>query len=136
MPAWVAWIVALLLSLGWTPLPAPPTTAQEAPGRPTAHHAAHPAARRLAARPGGLQGVATWYPWHLGYAAAGPGLRAYLGPRWRGTRVVVWYQGRHVVVRLNDWCACPGGRIIDLSRSDFASLAPPSRGVLKVKVTR
>lgn len=45
------------------------------------------------------------------YAAAGPRLRAALGPHWRGRVVSV----NGVPVTLADWCACGGGRrLIDL----------------------
>ena len=37
-------------------------------------------------------------------------------------------------VRLTDWCACGGERIIDLSDEDFATLAPLSQGVIRVRV--
>jgi hypothetical protein len=38
-------------------------------------------------------------------------------------------------VVLSDWCGCPGGRVVDLDRRDFAVLAPPSVGVLPVTVS-
>lgn len=83
-------------------------------------------------------GVATWYDWRPGGAAAGPALRRALGPNWRGQRVRVCAGGRCVTVTLNDWCACGdrGGRptVIDLDRRSFAALAPPSRGVINVEV--
>jgi rare lipoprotein A (peptidoglycan hydrolase) len=70
-------------------------------------------------------------------AAAGPALRGYLGRHWRGTLVSVC-SGRCVVVRLSDWCLCTGngGRLIDLSDDAFAQLAPLSRGVIRVSITR
>lgn len=86
-----------------------------------------------------MAGVATWYAYVQGQAAAGPALRALLGPSWRGTVVTVTAGGGPAVqVRLTDWCACadrPGGpTVIDLDRRDFAALAPPSRGVVQVVV--
>jgi rare lipoprotein A (peptidoglycan hydrolase) len=44
--------------------------------------------------------------------------------------------GRQVSVILSDWCACGSGSIIDLDVRSFARLAPPSRGVIKVSVTK
>lgn len=76
-----------------------------------------------------LVGYATWYDAHKGHAAAGPGLRAAIGPDWRGTVVTVAAGGASVAAVLSDWCAC-GPRhgqptLIDLSREDFAELADP-----------
>jgi rare lipoprotein A (peptidoglycan hydrolase) len=34
-----------------------------------------------------------------------------------------------------DWCACGGGRVIDLYSSAFEKLAPLSRGVVAVEVS-
>jgi rare lipoprotein A (peptidoglycan hydrolase) len=59
-----------------------------------------------------------------------------LGANWRGTVVTVTANGHSVTARLTDWCACGGGRVIDLDRRLFAQLAPPSRGVLRVTVSR
>jgi hypothetical protein len=85
---------------------------------------------RLVAR-----GVATWYRYVPGHAAAGPALRSALGPRWRGKTVKVCDRaGRCVSAVLSDWCACGGGRVIDLDHRLFTRLAPPSRGVIHVTV--
>lgn len=93
-----------------------------------------------------LSGTATWYclagrsPCTRGYpgglyAAAGPALRAALGD-WRGRNVTITASdGNRVSVTLIDWCACPGGRVIDLYGEAFLRLAPLSRGVLRVTVT-
>jgi hypothetical protein len=60
------------------------------------------------------------------YAAAGPELRAWLGPDWRGLHVVVTDSvGSRVRVQLIDWCLCGGGHIIDLYWSAFAGLVNP-----------
>lgn len=77
-----------------------------------------------------VSGVATWYRWHTGEAAAGPALRV---GDWRGRIVTVTSAGQAIRVRLTDWCACPG-RLIDLDVRSFATLAPPSMGVLIVDV--
>ena len=54
------------------------------------------------------------------YAAAGPKLRAAIGPSWRGT--IVWVDG--VRVRLIDWCQCFEGerqeKLLDLYYDVFA----------------
>lgn len=85
-----------------------------------------------------IRGVATYYDWHAGQAAAGPALRRMLGPRWRGATVYVTSGTRTVRVRLTDWCACAPrhGRptLIDLDDRSFRRLAPLSRGVIEVTV--
>jgi rare lipoprotein A (peptidoglycan hydrolase) len=43
--------------------------------------------------------------------------------------------GHAVRVELTDWCGCPNGRVIDLARTAFARLAPPSRGLVRVVVS-
>jgi rare lipoprotein A (peptidoglycan hydrolase) len=89
-----------------------------------------------------LTGHATWYGTGpgAGTAAAGPALRAALGPHWRGQRVRVCRVGfayRCVVVRLRDWCWCPvRGRLVDLSDEDFRRLGPLWLGVVRVRVVR
>lgn len=85
-----------------------------------------------------IGGRATWYPASGNIAAAGPALRHYLGKHWRGTLVSVCHRSRCLVVRLGDYCGCHGngGRLIDLSDDAFAQLAPLSRGVIAVSITR
>jgi hypothetical protein len=87
-----------------------------------------------------VSGVATYFASPSGVSAAGPALRAALGPGWRGTRVTVCAGVRCVVTVLGDWCACgprPGGpTVIDLDDNVFAALAPLSRGVIRVTVAR
>lgn len=93
-----------------------------------------------------VSGLATWFcgpssPCTAGHpascrcAAAGPALRAWLGPAWRGQLVTVSRGDRSVTVRLIDWCACHG-RVADLYATAFAELAPLARGVLRVEVRR
>jgi hypothetical protein len=54
------------------------------------------------------------------YAAAGPKLRAAIGPSWRGT--IVWVDG--IRVRLIDWCQCyqgePHEKLLDLYYDVYA----------------
>jgi hypothetical protein len=80
-------------------------------------------------------GLATWYSTPGLTAAAGPDLRH---GDWRGSLVRVTSRGHSVTVRLTDACWCPdrGGVpvLLDLSRSAFSRLAPPSRGVIAVEV--
>ena len=92
----------------------------------------HPAPRPTAP----LSGVASWYAAPEGTAAAGPALRAFLGRHWRGTTVVVAAHGRTTRVRIDDWCRCPGGRVVDLAASSFAALAPLSAGLVRVRISR
>lgn len=84
---------------------------------------------------GTLSGLATWYRWHPGEAAAGPRLRSWLGSGWRGQTVRVC-SGACITVRLTDWCLCGHGRVIDLDSRSFARLGPLSAGVLRVVITR
>lgn len=86
-----------------------------------------------ASTPASISGPATWYRWHPGEAAAGPRLRAALGSHWRGSIVSVC-AGGCVRVVLSDWCACSGGRVVDLDARSFARLAPLNVGVLRVRV--
>ena len=60
------------------------------------------------------------------YAAAGPGLRAAIGPSWRGT--IVYVDG--IRVKLIDWCQCRGGstgveKLLDLYYDVFARTGSP-----------
>lgn len=89
-------------------------------------------------------GTATWYcqpgtsrcsnGWSAGglYAAAGSELRV---GDWRGRNVRVCASGRCITVKLIDWCACKGARVIDLYATAFSRLGPLSRGVLNVTVS-
>lgn len=122
-----------------TPTTAPTATPTPTP-RPTPRPTVAPTPR-AAPGPGGLAGLATWYRYHPGQAAAGPRLRLYLGPHWRGTTVVVC--GGHgdvcFKVVLTDWCLCTADgarRIIDLDRSDFEQLTGADRGRVTVTVSR
>ena len=81
-----------------------------------------------------VTGRATWFhaPDHT--AAAGPALRKALGRGWRGTTVRVCHDGRCERLRLQDWCGCPNGRVIDLSHRVFRRFEPLWRGVMRVRV--
>jgi rare lipoprotein A (peptidoglycan hydrolase) len=90
-----------------------------------------------------VRGTATWYcktgvsactsgyPGGL-YAAAGSELRV---GNWRGRYVRVCTSSRCVTVKLIDWCACGGARIIDLYSDAFQRLGSLSQGGLQVTVT-
>jgi len=114
--------------------PAPTTTPVPSSPSPTVQ-VRGPGPTRQPRTTHSLRGSSTWFRSPAGVSAAGPTLRDALGPGWRGQRVRVCYEGRCVVTVLGDWCACPGGRVIDLAAPLFARLAPLSRGVLKVKVS-
>jgi hypothetical protein len=117
---------------------APVTLVHVAP----ADRPASPAADGLGVREDGavtltaLQGWATYFDAKAGTAAAGPLLRS---GDWRG-RIVTVCAGECVVVRLTDWCACRNRHgkptLLDLAKSDFARLVPPSQGVVWVAVGR
>ena len=81
-----------------------------------------------------VTGTATWYRYHPGQAAAGRALRQALGPHWRGKWVSVTANGHTIRVRLTDSMGRTS-RLIDLDPHDFARLAPPSVGVLRVTVS-
>jgi hypothetical protein len=54
-----------------------------------------------------LGGLASWYAYVPGGAAAGPRLRNALGPHWRGMTVRACAgSGRCVSLVLSDWCQC------------------------------
>ena len=85
-----------------------------------------------------LTGVASWYSYFEGQAAAGPALRVALGPNWRGKIVETCSANdpsRCVRVQLTDMCQCLSTRLVDLDARDFARLAPLSQGLLNVEVT-
>ena len=127
-------------------LPAPPTPLSASPSAssaPAATPVRIPApTERAASRAGSIRGVGTWYRYVPGGAAAGPALRAALGPGWRGMTVAVCVTDGGAMacvrVRLTDWCACrdrPGGpTLVDLDAGAFAALMPLSRGIVTVEV--
>ena len=84
-----------------------------------------------AARP--LRGIASWFRSPAGVSAAGPDLRAALGPGWRGTSVQVCHADRCTVTVLGDWMRAD--RLVDLDDDVFRALAPLSVGVLAVTLT-
>lgn len=78
----------------------------------------------------GISSCTSGYPGGL-YAAAGSKLR--IG-NWRGRLVNVCSGGRCVIVRLIDWCACGGSRVIDLYSDAFREIGSLSQGTLPVTV--
>lgn len=104
---------------------------------PTA--SASPSTEDWTARPGTISGVASWFASPIGVSAAGPALRAAIGPGWRGRQVSVCAGQRCVSTILGDWCLC-GDRhgvptVIDLDVAAFRQLAQLSIGVIAVEVT-
>jgi hypothetical protein len=93
-------------------------------------------APRQSATAATVPGLASWYGVDGDVAAAGPALRH---GHWRGSIVAVCAD-RCVTVRLVDFCQCLRGqrseRLIDLSPSAFARLAPLSAGLIRVTVRR
>lgn len=85
----------------------------------------------------GTAGVATWYSYHAGQAAAAQRLRDALGGSWRGQVVLVCHAGACLRIRLTDYESSQvPGRLIDLDGSDFRRLCGPlSMGVCAVTVT-
>jgi hypothetical protein len=139
-PTWPSTAAASLEKLGREDRDdgSPPVPAASEPTANTT-----PAPPRVSTPRGGVlvSGVATWYRWRVGQAAAGPGLRKALGKGWRGRVVwacpkgVRWSEKRCARVRLTDWCLCSkGNRVVDLDRRSFAKLADPSRGILAVDI--
>jgi hypothetical protein len=103
--------------------------------RPTPR--ARPAATPRLSR--AISGVATWYclpgvspcmaahPSGGMFAAAGPALRAAIGPAWRGTIVRVDSGAASLRVQLVDWCLCTGGHLIDLYSDAMRQIDPGFR---------
>ena len=128
------------------PLAASPTPLAAA-GPSDGRLAGSPDAPALDGRPTGAEagalgtslqsGLATWYDTPGLTAAAGPELRV---GDWRGSRVQVCGKSSCIVVTLTDACWCPDRDgvpvLLDLSASAFRRLAPLSRGVIAVEVTK
>lgn len=83
-----------------------------------------------------VTGIASWYRYVPGGAAAGPALRRFLGPDWRG-QVVTVCATRCIRVTLSDFCRCDtaGEKLIDLDSDAYAMLAPLRTGIVRVTVT-
>lgn len=79
----------------------------------------------------GTSACTNGYPGGM-FAAAGSEIR--IG-NWRGRTVKVCGNGRCIAVKLIDWCACGGPRVIDLYSDAFRQLAPLSQGTVKVTVS-
>lgn len=157
LPEWMFTTIpeAATPTLAPTPTVAPPLAATQSP-RPSAARStprprptASPTRRPVSVAPrGAIVGLATWYclagvsrcmAAHPGglYAAAGPALRAVLGPDWRGRVVTVWMNGRHVTVTLADSCGVGCQSLIDLYADAMVVIDPGYRinGGGTVKVT-
>ena len=67
---------------------------------------------------------------HYGYDYQGNPRGAAHKTVTHGRHLRVSYQGRSVVVVVNDSGPYVAGRCVDLAKSAFAQLAPPSRGVI------
>lgn len=129
-------LAALLLqaccaTIAPAPSSAPLASPTSSSSVPVAAHRPSPAPHAVSHH---LEGTASWYRWRPGEAAAGPALRAALGPRWRGQQVRVCAGVRCATVRLTDYCGCYGTRLVDLDAATFAQLAPLSRGLIRVEV--
>jgi len=129
----VTTLVGLVVALQLALIGGPRTEESAAPRPVPAQDA--PQAPRTA-----LEGAASWYGVQGRVGAADRRLQRFLGPRWRGQSVVVCRTDATsqacVRVRLITSCGCPGRRLIDLSPSAFAVLAPLSVGVVSVSVAR
>lgn len=121
----------------WTQVVIPPTMPTEVP-------ASTPVATTFPtpSLPGpsihSVVGVATWYAYKDGQAAAARALRLFLGPSWRGMTVTVTGPRGSERIRLTDYesSAIPG-RLIDLDSRSFATICGPlSMGVCRVSVSR
>lgn len=78
-----------------------------------------------------VSGIASWYRYRPGEAAAGPALR---GGNWRGSVVTVCGRACADVV-LTDWCQCYGTRIIDLDARAFEEVCGAlSKGLCRVTI--
>jgi hypothetical protein len=124
---------------GASPLPSPPAIGtRPAPTGDAPDLRTPPATSDIGTA--AIGGQATWYCGGGSPCTAGFGpsdLIAAIDPTLgieRGERLTVHYRGRSVVVLVVDVCACPGGRIIDLSRLAFSQLADPSLGVIPVAI--
>ena len=81
-----------------------------------------------------VTGIASWFRSPAGVSAAGPGLRAALGPGWRGMRVTVTGPAGSAVVTLGDWMQ--RDRLIDLDAPVFVRVCGAlALGICRVTVT-
>jgi peptidoglycan lytic transglycosylase len=85
------------------------------------------------------RGDATWYDLEGATGACGKPLKGLYAAhrKWKcGSLVSVRHGDRWVFVRIRDRGPYGEGRVIDLSKRAFRRLAPPSRGVIDVKIYR
>ena len=99
---------------------------------PSLAPASRPSLGVAASVTGELSGVASWYRYVAGQAAAGPRLRSALGPGWRGSVVTVC-AASCVRVTLSDFMVAD--RLIDLDYRSFGALAPLSQGLVEVTIS-
>ena len=144
----------------WQPIPSPAASADPSP-TPTTAYVSLPSpvigvaprptavAKAVASKPASppahrIAGQGSWYcsstsPCTKGYpsglyAAAGPALRAFLGSGWRGSTVTICGKQSCIRATLIDSCTC--ARLVDLYSMAFQQLAPLSRGVVSITVSR
>ena len=126
--------------VGSTPTPGH-TTSQTPKSGPSATPSPRPTRAPRTYFGPSVAGIATYYQWHRGQAAAAKALRAFLGVSWRGMAVRVCASDQQVrkclSVVLTDYeSSTIPGRLIDLDASDFAAICGPlSKGVCDVVVT-
>ncbi len=97
--------------------------------KPVHHHTPTPVHHRKVVHPNHRVGIATWYDWHPGQCAT-----SYLP---HGTRI--WIRdldtGRVISCVVTDTQAYNPQRVVDLSQTQFAELAPLSTGIVRVEVS-
>ena len=97
--------------------------------RPAARPAPRAAPTRSDPPPPSQTGPASWYP-------APPGTCAHQTlPMGTVVTVTDLGNGRQTTCKVEDRGPYQDGRIIDLSKATFAQLAPPSEGVIQVRIT-
>ena len=120
------------LSGGRTPPPTGEGVQHRPDPRPTPGPAPTPTRRGVALRHR-LSGTATWFRSPAGVSAAGPALRAAVGPGWRGQRVTVVGPAGTARTVLGDWMRAD--KLIDLDDNVFRAVCGPlSKGVCRVSV--
>ncbi len=122
--------VSLMASEPTTTTTLTPVTDPALPGSTTTSTTTTTIKKAAAAKPKRYRiGVATWYSYIPGFCAT-----SYLPV---GTKVTVRNLATGVAIRclVTDLEAAKGNRVVDLSETQFAKLAPLRRGVVAVKVS-